>query len=79
MPPGASDEDNVEIRRWGDPMPYDFEAKDHVDLGTPSAALDFDNAAKLSGARFVVMRGEVARLHRALIQFMLDVHTEENG
>ena len=79
VPPGASDEDNVEIRRWGDPMPYDFEAKDHVDLGTPSAALDFDNAAKLSGARFVVMRGEVARLHRALIQFMLDVHTEENG
>ena len=79
MPPGASDEDNVEIRRWGDPTPFDFEAKDHVDLGTPSAALDFDNAAKLSGARFVVMRGEVARLHRALIQFMLDVHTEENG
>ena len=79
VPPGASDEDNVEIRRWGDPTPFDFEAKDHVDLGTPSAALDFDNAAKLSGARFVVMRGEVARLHRALAQFMLDRQTRENG
>ena len=79
VPAGNSEDDNIEVRRWGDPTRFDFEAKDHVDLGTPSAALDFDGAAKLSGARFVVMRGEMARLHRALIQFMLDVHTSENG
>ena len=79
VPAGATEDDNVEVRRWGDPTAFPFDAKDHVDLGTPSAALDFDSAAKLSGARFVVMRGEIARMHRALIQFMLDVHTQENG
>ena len=79
VPPGNSEADNVEVRRWGDPTEFPFEAKDHVDLGAPSGALDFDTAATLSGSRFVVMRGEMARLHRALVQFMLDVHVEEHG
>ena len=79
VPIGAREDDNEEVRRWGNPTEFDFDAKDHVDLATPSATLDFDAAAKMSGARFVVMRGEVARLHRALVQFMLDVHSGENG
>jgi seryl-tRNA synthetase len=78
VPVGRSEHDNVEVRRWGDPPRFDFEAKDHVDLGT-ALGMDFETAAKLSGARFVVLRGALARLHRALAQFMLDVQTSEHG
>ena len=79
VPDGEGEEDNVEIRRWGEPPAFDFEPRDHVDIGADLGGLDFETAAKLSGARFAVMRGGVARLHRALIQFMLDVHTAEHG
>ena len=78
VPPGRSPEDNVEIRRWGEPRSFDFAVRDHVDLGA-RLGLDFDTAAKLSGSRFALMRGPVARLHRALAQFMLDVQTTEHG
>ena len=78
VPVGAGEEDNVEVRRWGTPRSFDFEAKDHVDVGTP-LGLDFDMGVKLSGARFTVMQGGIARLHRALAQFMLDVQTQELG
>jgi len=78
VPVGGSAEDNVEVRREGEPRPFDFPVKDHVDVGT-ALGMDFDAASKLSGARFVVMKGELARLHRALAQFMLDVHTREHG
>ena len=78
VPVGAGEEDNVEVRRWGTPRSFDFEAKDHVDVGTP-LGLDFDMGVKLSGARFTVMQGGIARLHRALAQFMLDVQTQEHG
>jgi seryl-tRNA synthetase len=77
--PGKSSDDNVEVRRWGTPRAFDFPVKDHVDVGAGLAMLDFDTAAKLSGARFSVLKGAVARLHRALAQFMLDVHTREHG
>ncbi|MBI3068533.1 MAG: serine--tRNA ligase, partial [Betaproteobacteria bacterium] len=76
---GKSSEDNPEVRRVGEPRKLDFAVKDHVDLGAGLKGLDFDAAAKISGARFVLMRGQVARLHRALAQFMLDVHTQEHG
>ncbi|MDE2415905.1 MAG: serine--tRNA ligase [Comamonadaceae bacterium] len=77
--PVASDEaGNVEVRRWGQPPAFDFAAKDHVDLGAP-LGLDFDMGVKLSGSRFTVMKGSIARLHRALAQFMLDVQTGEHG
>jgi len=79
VPTGNSSEDNAEVRRIGTPRTYDFAVKDHVDLGTGLGMLDFDTAAKISGARFVVMTGALARLHRALGQFMLDVHTREHG
>lgn len=79
VPDGKDEEDNVEIRRWGEPRELDFEAKDHVDLGLPNGWMDFEAAAKLTGSRFVVMRAEMAKLHRALIQFMLDTHTTEHG
>ncbi|MEE9494448.1 MAG: serine--tRNA ligase [Gammaproteobacteria bacterium] len=79
VPDGKSEDDNVEIRRWGTPGSYDFEVKDHVDLGAELAGMDFELAAKLSGARFVVMQGQLAKLHRALIQFMLDTHSEKHG
>jgi seryl-tRNA synthetase len=79
VPPGKDESDNVEIRRWGEPRVFDFEIKDHVDLGAGLDQLDFDTASKLTGSRFVVMRGQLARLHRALIQFMLDLHTGEHG
>ena len=79
VPDGLSEDDNVEIRRWGEPTTFDFEAKDHVDLGAPNDWMDFDSASKLTGSRFIVMRGAMARLHRALIQFMLDTHTAEHG
>jgi seryl-tRNA synthetase len=76
---GKSSEENVEVRRWGTPRAFDFTAKDHVDVGAGLGMLDFDTAAKLSGARFSVLKGGLARMHRALAQFMLDVHTREHG
>jgi len=79
VPVGASSEDNLEQRRWGDPRNFSFAPKDHVDVGVALGGIDFETAAKLAGSRFVVMKGEVARLHRALAQFMLDVHTREHG
>ncbi len=79
VPNGKSEDDNVEIRRWGEPKQFNFTAKDHTELGTPNNLIDFTTSAKLTGARFVVMRGGIARLHRALIQFMMDVHTKEHG
>ncbi len=79
VPEGASEDDNVEIRRWGEIRQFDFEVKDHVDLGAAVDGLDFETGTKLTGARFAVMRGGVARLHRALIQFMLDTHIEAHG
>ncbi|MEP6504330.1 MAG: serine--tRNA ligase [Betaproteobacteria bacterium] len=75
---GADEKANVEVRRWGTPARFDFAIKDHVDLGQP-LGLDFDTGAKLSGARFTFLRGGMARLHRALAQFMLDTHTGEHG
>jgi seryl-tRNA synthetase len=78
VPAGASAEDNPELRRDGEPRRFDFPVKDHVDVGA-ALGMDFDAASKLSGARFVVMKGELARLHRALAQLMLDVHTREHG
>ena len=78
VPVGKSEEQNVEVRRWGDPRKFDFAVKDHVDLGEP-LGLDFAAGAKIAGARFSVMKGPVARLHRALAQFMLDVQTREHG
>lgn len=79
VPPGKSEDDNVEIRRWGEPKQFSFTPKDHVELGEKDQRLDFAAAAKITGARFVVIRKQLARLHRALIQFMLDVHTQEHG
>ncbi len=70
--------DNVELRRWGTPRGFDFTVKDHVDVGTP-LGLDFDIGAKLRGSRFTLLEGPIARLHRALAQFMLDVQTREHG
>ena len=78
VPVGADEAANVEVRRWGSPPAFDFEPRDHVDLGAP-LGLDFDTGARLSGSRFTFMRGGVARLHRALAQFMLDVQTGEHG
>jgi seryl-tRNA synthetase len=78
VPVGNDEKGNVEVRRWGTPRSFDFEVKDHVDVGTP-LGLDFDTGAKLAGARFTVLRGRMARLHRALAQFMIDTHTEQHG
>jgi len=78
VPQGRSADDNVEVRRWGTPKSFSFAVKDHVDVGA-RLGLDFETAAKLSGARFAVMKGPVARLHRALAQFMLDTQTGEHG
>ena len=78
VPLGTSAEDNVEVRRWGAPRSFDFPVKDHVDIGTP-LGLDFEIATKLAGARFAVLKGPIARLHRALTQFMLDTQTQVNG
>jgi seryl-tRNA synthetase len=78
VPEGNSEDDNVEVSKWGEPGQYDFEVKDLVDLGE-AHGLDFETAAKISGARFSVMTGKIARLHRALTQFMLDQHVENNG
>ncbi|RUO77480.1 serine--tRNA ligase [Idiomarina seosinensis] len=80
VPVGADEEQNQEIASWGEPRQFNFEVKDHVDVGENLAqGLDFETAAKLTGARFVVMRGGIARLHRALTQFMLDLHTDQHG
>ena len=78
VPTGKDETQNVEVRTWGAPKPFDFAVKDHVDVGTP-LGLDFETGAKLSGARFTVMKGGIARLHRALAQLMLDTHTQEHG
>lgn len=79
VPDGKDENDNIEISRWGEPKSYDFELKDHVDLGEMGDGLDFASAVKITGARFIVMKGQFARLHRAIAQFMLDLHTEEHG
>ncbi|MEK6211666.1 MAG: serine--tRNA ligase [Pseudomonadota bacterium] len=79
VPLGKSPEDNVEVRRGGEPRRFDFPVKDHVDVGAGLGMLDFDAAAKISGARFTLMKGPLARLHRAIAQFMLDIHTSEHG
>jgi len=76
---GKNEHDNREVRRWGEPLEFDFEAKNHWDIGEELAILDFERAAKITGARFTVYRGAGARLERALINFMLDLHTDENG
>jgi seryl-tRNA synthetase len=78
VPQGNDETQNVEVRRWGTPRAFDFEIKDHVDVGAP-LGLDFETGAKLSGARFTMLRGPIARLHRALAQFMIDTHTEQHG
>ena len=78
VPVGLSEENNVEVRKVGTPRTFDFEIKDHTDVGTP-LGLDFDTGAKLSGARFTLMRGQIAKLHRALAQFMIDTQTEQHG
>ncbi|PIV23819.1 MAG: serine--tRNA ligase, partial [Hydrogenophilales bacterium CG03_land_8_20_14_0_80_62_28] len=79
VPNGKGEADNVELRRVGEPRRFDFPVKDHVDLGESLELLDFATAAKIASSRFVLMRGDLARLHRALVQFMLDVHTREHG
>jgi seryl-tRNA synthetase len=79
VPVGADETANAEIHRWGTPRTFEFPVKDHVELGARKGWLDGDAGAKLSGARFTVLRGELARLHRALAQFMLDLHVEEHG
>lgn len=80
VPLGADEDDNLEVSRWGEPRQFDFEPKDHVDVASAlNNGMDFDAGAKLAGARFVVLQGHIARLHRALTQFMLDLHTTEHG
>ena len=79
VPVGKDENDNVEVKRWGTPREFDFEVRDHVTLGEMHAGLDFAAAVKLTGSRFVVMKGQIAHLHRALAQFMLDLHTEQHG
>ncbi len=79
VPAGGGEDDNLEVRRWGEPRVFEYEPLDHVAIGERLGGLDFEAAARISGARFAVIRGELARLHRALAQFMLDLHTEEHG
>lgn len=79
VPEGKDEDDNVEVRLWGEPVKLGFEAKDHVDIGQFIGELNFELAAKLTGSRFAVMQGQIARMHRALIQLMLDTHTDEHG
>ena len=79
VPQGADENDNVEIRRWGEPKAFSFTAVEHFDIAGVKPGMDFATAAKLSGARFVVLKGAVIRLHRALAQFMIDTHVEEHG
>ncbi len=79
VPDGANESDNQEVLRWGEPKTFDFEVRDHVVLGELNSELDFESSAKITGSRFSVLHGKIARLHRALIQFMLNVHTKEHG
>jgi seryl-tRNA synthetase len=79
VPDGADETCNVEVRRWGEPKSPTFKPRDHIEIGERLGGLDFEAAARISGARFVVMKGQIARLHRALAQFMLDLHTGEHG
>ncbi|WP_297929348.1 serine--tRNA ligase [uncultured Aggregatibacter sp.] len=79
VPLGKDDSENLEVSRWGEPRKFDFEVKDHVALGENLEGLDFASAVKLTGSRFVVMKGQIAKLHRAIAQFMLDLHTEQHG
>jgi seryl-tRNA synthetase len=79
VPDGSDETSNVEVRRWGEPRRFSFTPRDHIELGERLGGLDFEAAARISGARFVVMKSKVARLHRALAQFMLDLHTGEHG
>ena len=79
VPQGQDEEDNIEVRKWGEPASFDFEPLDHVDLGEKVGGMDFETAAKISGSRFSLMYGPLARMHRALIQLMLDTHTQEHG
>jgi len=79
VPQGKDEDDNVEVRVWGEPTQLSFEPKDHVDLGAAIGELNFELAAKITGSRFAVMQGQIARMHRALIQLMLDTHTDEHG
>jgi seryl-tRNA synthetase len=79
VPLGSLPDDNVEIRRWGTPRIFDFQPRDHVDIGAIVGGIEFETSAKLAGSRFYTLRGAVARLHRALAQFMLDTHTTEHG
>jgi seryl-tRNA synthetase len=79
VPAGKNEDDNVEIARWGEPKQFDFEPKDHVDLGASLNGMDFETAAKISQARFVTLKGPLAKLQRALTQFMLDMHSEQHG
>ena len=79
VPEGADEEDNVEVRRWGKVAEFDFDPLDHIELGSSEQGMDFESAAKITGSRFVVLRGKIARMHRALIQFMLDTHISEHG
>jgi seryl-tRNA synthetase len=79
VPAGRDENANIEVRRWGEPRALGFTPRDHVDVGALLGGMDFDSASRISGARFVVMRGGVARLHRALAQFMLDLHTGKHG
>ena len=79
VPEGADENDNVEVRKWGDPPKFDFAPKQHFELGEALGLMDFETAAKISGARFVVLKGALSRLERAIASFMLDLHTGENG
>ncbi|PCI45049.1 MAG: serine--tRNA ligase [Moraxellaceae bacterium] len=79
VPAGVSEDDNEELRRWGEPREFSFEVRDHVDVGEGIKLLDFDSAAKIAGSRFAVLKQDLARMHRALIQFMLDTHSESHG
>lgn len=79
VPEGTSEDDNVEVLKWGEPTQLSFDALDHVALGEQTKQMDFETASKLTGSRFVVLRGQLAKLHRALAQFMLDTHVDENG
>ena len=79
VPDGADEDDNVEIKRWGAPQAFDFAPKEHFDIAGVTASMDFETAAKTSGSRFVMLKGAVARIHRALAQFMVDTHVDQNG
>ncbi|HCM05982.1 MAG TPA: serine--tRNA ligase [Oceanospirillales bacterium] len=79
VPAGKDEDDNIEVSTWGTPKDFSFEPKDHVDLGEANGGLDFEAGTKLTGSRFVVMKGQMARLHRALAQFMLNTHTDDHG